>query len=366
MFALVDRSRRGPELTGLSGVGRVDMHGEPEAIRAAADELLEGRRPAAVVALAERTVLAAARLRDDYGLGGNSVRTAMRCADKLHMKRAMHDAGVPVAPWASIETNTSSDELIEELGLPLVLKPRRDSGGRGQQRVDDPETLARALEGLPRHAMGWLAEGWIDGVEMSVESFVREGKPCFVNPTEYLVVRHANVLPAALAPAVRDEVLALNERALRAVEIVRGITHLELFLTERGPVFGELAARPPGGRLMPLLARAWGFDPWEALFALELGESYAFPATHGCVAGVWVLHPGAGQLEALRGLDEARKLAGIRSIEVTVAAGEQILPREGSGQDVGRIFADGATRDEVAASLRAARETLNFDFVTEE
>ena len=38
---------------------------------------------------------------------------------------------------------------------------------------------------------------------------------------------------------------------------------MEVFLGEEGPVFGEIAARPPGGYLMDLIPRAYGFDPWE-------------------------------------------------------------------------------------------------------
>jgi biotin carboxylase len=226
--------------------------------------------------------------------------------------------------------------------------------------VGDRDALAGALAGLPTQGYGWLAEARIEGVEMSVESFVRDGAVVFANPTEYIVQRHANLLPAPLTPAELEPVLELNRRALAAAGVVRGITHLELFRTADGPVFGELAARPPGGRLMPLLRRAWGFDPWEAALRLELDEPFAFPERPRRVAGVWILHPGAGTVAGVEGIDAARAVGHVDKVTVRVRPGDRVEEREGSGQDIGAIRASGPDRDTVAEALRRAEACLRI------
>lgn len=357
-----------PEADEIDRAASVDLHGPPSSIAETAAALLDGGRPSAVVAAAERTVLAAARLRADHGLPGNDPEVALRCADKVVMKRAMDAAGVPVARWREVGATTEATELIDALGLPLMLKPRRDSGGRGQVRCDDPETLARALRDLNSDdgtSHGWLAEGWVQGVEMSVETFVRDGAPCFGNPTAYHVPRHASILPAGLASEDWEAVQAFVARALAAAGVERGITHLELFRGEAGYVFGELAIRPPGGRLMPLLQRAWSFDPWEAVLRLELGQPFAFPTRARRAAGAWVLHPGSGTLRAVEGVEAASAVEGVRRVKLKLPAGPppwSIPPRLGSGQDLGAIFAEGPDAGAVARTLDAAHERLVFRF----
>ncbi len=365
-FALVGEGGRRADLAEIAGWAERDLHGSGAALEAAARELLGGRTPGAVVALAERTVLVAARLREAFGLPGNTHGVAERCADKLVMKRAMDAAGVRVAPWCEVLPGSRADELVAVLGLPLVLKPRRDSGGRGQAKLTTTVEVAATLEALVRErafdsGYGWIAEGWIDGVEMSVESFVVGGAPRLHNPTEYYVPRHANVLPAELPTDEWAAIQAFVSRALTVAGVERGMTHLELFRRADELVFGELAVRPPGGRLMTLLKRAWAFDPWEALLRLELGEAFEFPAAPRRTAGVWVLHPGHGTLRALEGVEQARAVPGVRRIALKVALGETIAEREGTGQDIGAIYAEAQTRDEVAQALSAARERLRFE-----
>lgn len=360
---LVAEGAQAPDHERVTAAGTIDLHGAFEPILGTARELLGGRPPAAVVALAERSVSVAARLREAFGLPGNSPTAALRCADKVEMKRAMGRAGVAVAPWREVGSGTRADELVEALGLPLVLKPRRDSGGRGQSKLESAAAVAECLEEVARTdtfdtAYGWLAEGWVEGVEMSIESFLADGATLLENPTEYYVLRHANILPAVLDARTWSEVRDLNQRALAAAGVTRGITHLELFRTARGPVFGELAARPPGGRLMTLLRRAWGFDPWKALLRLELGEELTLPRTPKRTAGVWVLYPGAGQVKRIDGLEAARATPHVRRIALKVGPGDSIGDRVASGVDVGSIHAEGPDRDRVAEALRTAHARL--------
>ena len=366
VHVLVARGRRVPDVPELAGVREIDLHGPTQPIADEARDLLAGERPAAIVAMAERTVLVAARLRQTFGLPGNDAEVALRCADKLEMKRAMGAGGVPVAPWRELRRDSDASELIEALGLPIVVKPRRDSGGRGQRRFDDQRSLAQALEQLAgegafENGYGWLAEGWLDGVEMSIEAFVHSGLPRFQNPTEYYVSKHANILPAQLDAAQWRALREFDARALAAAGVERGVTHLELFRTPAGPIFGELAIRPPGGRLMALLRSAWGFDPWEALLRLELGEIVGFPTAPRRVAGVWILHPGNGHVRAIRGLEDVRALPHVRRVALKVRQGESIAERQGTGQDVGALYADGPDRDTVAAALTRAHRRLQIE-----
>lgn len=362
-YVILARGRSHPEHELIRGVCEVDLHADIAPIVEAARELLGEATPAAIVALAERTVVVAAQLRAAFGLPGNSPATALACADKLVMKRCMDAAGIPVAPWREVKPDTSAEELMRALGLPILIKPRRDSGGREQRRCDDQQALRETLAHIAgeQASKGWLAEAWLVGREMSIESLVHEGSVCFSSPTEYFVPRHANIVPAALEPELWERLQDFVQGAIGAVGVERGITHLELFQTEQGLVFGELASRPPGGRLMTLLTRAYDSNAWEALLRLEVGEPVRFPSAAQRTAGVWILHPGSGTLLDLEGVEEVRALPGIRRLALKVSSGSKIAERAGSGQDIGAIYAEGSTRDEVAQVLAQARSMLRFE-----
>lgn len=323
-------------------------------------ELCAGERPGAVVPVGEGAVTAAAWARTELGLPGNDRECARCCTDKIAMKRACAEHGVRCTAWRVVEPGAAPGELVRELGLPLVLKRPRTSGSRGLVLARDETSAAAALDERR------LAERFVHGREMSVESFVLGGRVLFTNPTEYLVPLHANVLPAALPAEVLAAVLRLNERAVAAMGVERGMTHVELFLTPEGPVFGEIAARPPGGRIMALLQRAWGFDPWEALLRVELGEDPGLPEAPRRLAGVWILHPGAGRVRAVEGAADAQAVPGVRRLVVRVGAGDEIPPRLGSGQDVGFIEVEGARRDDVVVALERACSALRFRLGAEE
>lgn len=317
-------------------------------------EALGETSPAAIVAVAEGAVPAAAEARALYGLAGLSRESAGRCHDKARMKQAALAHGVPSAKGSLVDERTSADQLLDELGLPVVLKVPVSSGGRG---VHVSYTRADLLAHL---RPGLLAERFTRGVEMSVETLLARGAVLFRNHTRYLEPRWANVVPAALDEDTARAVDGLVDDVHAALGVDHGMTHVELFLTDDGPVFSEIAARPPGGHLMELIGLAYGFDVWEALLRVELGDDPTLPSSASGFAGVVVLHPGAGVVAEVRGIEEAAGAPGVVRARCRVTGGDRVKPRVGSGESVGEIVVvaeDGVT---CAERLRAARDRIGF------
>jgi biotin carboxylase len=242
--------------------------------------------------------------------------------------------------------------LIRQLGLPLVLKPLDSSGSRGS-------VVARSQEDLAAHLVpGMVAETYVHGLEMSVEAFVFQGRVLFTNLTEYLLPLWANLVPATLCEHTRAEVLELNRAVIEALGIRQGMTHLELFLTPSGPVFSEIAIRPPGGYLMDLIRRSYGFDPWQTALDLEMGIETSLPERASTVSGMWLLHPGRGTVRHISGKRNCRQIPGIREVSCRVRVGDVLTPRLGSGESSAYFIAEGSTRSDVVRALDQARKTL--------
>ena len=315
-------------------------------------ESVQRHRPAAVVALTERSVVPAAHLRAALGLDGLSVEAAHVCTDKRAMKRAARAAGLACADVVEAGDGIGGAALVERLGLPLVLKSAVGSGGRGTEIVSD---RAAVPDVLPPGAM---AESFVEGVEMSVETLAH-GAGVWLNPTEYVVPGWSSLVPAPLAPTERAEVAAFAERARQSLGVGRGMTHLEVFRTASGPVFGEMAARPPGGHLMALIERAYGFDPWEAVIQIELGETPALPASADRVSAARILHPGPGVVTRAEGAEAARALGA--EVALRVAPGDVVGEREGTGQEVGHVVVTAATADAARARLAEAVAAIRLE-----
>ena len=359
-----------PESQGTSPAGPVWMVGHRNgAIRAATEMGLESvtlppaatgelerlAGPIAVVATTEAGVEQAAALRERYALPGISVATARICTNKRLMKQAAREAGIPTARWMSVSTETSAEDVMDVCGLPVVVKAPVSSGSRS---IRTCYTLAQLRDTL---SPGQLCESLIRGVEMSVESLLADGQCLFRNYTRYYRPGWASIVPADLDDEQRRQIDAVVDRVHVAFGCHSGMTHAELFLTDDGVVLGEIAARPPGGRLMELIERSYEFDPWQAVLQVALGwpvETQPVPRRY---AGVWLMHPGAGVIGRTSGQSAARAVPGVTQVSLRTRRGRVLTAREGTGQSVGEIYAEGSTMKACEESLQAAHAAIDIE-----
>lgn len=300
----------------------------------------------------EASVVAASHARRALGARKAPHSVARHCHDKLLMKRRLRDAGVPVTDFVDLGREEELERL-DELGLPLVVKDRASSGSRGIEVLSDPDIPSHALR-----ARGRIAERFVVGDEMSVESFVHDGRIVWTSTTKYWRPKFVNVVPAGLGEPELEAVLGLNRDALLALGIRWGMTHFELYLTADGPVVGEVALRPPGGYIMRCIELAYGFDPWDALCAVELGEAPDVPPGAGRPTAVVVLHPGEGTVTAVGGLDAVRAHPACVDALLKVEPGSEVGLRVGVGEDVGRVLLQADDHERLDDAIRFVEGTL--------
>jgi D-alanine-D-alanine ligase len=94
---------------------------------------------------------------------GSGVLASALAMDKVQSKRLFEIANIPTAEWCYPAT----EEAVLQLGLPVVIKPRREGSSVGVTIVHQRDQLAPALSqaGGPRSA---LAERYIVGREIEV------------------------------------------------------------------------------------------------------------------------------------------------------------------------------------------------------
>jgi hypothetical protein len=205
----------------------------------------------------EAHVLPAARVRERCGIPGISSRTAWLSRDKVAMKEALRQAGVPTAASAGISRPGEAAEFARTHGFPVILKPRDAAGAAGTFRADDPDTLAQAIH----------ASGLADGAPVAIEEFV-EGHEGFYDTLtvegrvacDFISHYFPNVLEAMRTRWISPQIVATNRmdvpayaevremgrRVIGALGITTAATHMEWFFGPRGLKFSEIGVRPPG------------------------------------------------------------------------------------------------------------------------
>jgi len=309
----------------------------PERIREQIRAAFPDQQFSHVIAGTEAGVIAASVSRRQLGARISSTLTGTRCRDKLLMKQHLAGFGIPMTRFLADSPDLDPAAVFATLGVPVVRKFRKSSGGKGLQ------LLQRVEDYMPGRHGSAILERYIDAPEASVESFIDRGRIRFANITSYHRKGHCNFVPAAFDPALERTLLALNERCIGALGISWGMTHLEVYLTPKGPLFGEIALRPPGGYIMNAMQHAWDFNPWQAFLAMELGESFSFPERPVCYAAAEVLHPGAGIVKSVHGKAQVLDEQGVQEFRFKVKPGDVIDERTGLGQDAGYVVHASAT-----------------------
>jgi len=273
--------------------------------------------------------------------------------DKYQMKLRAREFNIPITSFHLIDENDTSEFLIEKLGLPLVIKPLSESGARGVSIIQS------ALEAEPLIKPGLLAESFVAGSEVSVETFIHAGKPIFHNITDYIHQWRKSIMPAELDEALAEKILALNDQALKAFGVESGITHAEFYLTKEGPVFGEMAVRPPGGYYMDLMELSYGFDPWKLYVQLETKEEPDIPNNRPLkYSSVLMIHPGEGTVASIEGLDQVKSIAEIDRFKLKADVGDQVSSHVSTSSEIGHIIMSSSNNKKLLENMEFIEQNL--------
>jgi biotin carboxylase len=168
-----------------------------------------------------------------------------------------------------------------------------------------------------------------------------------------------------LDAATQEAVKRTAENAGRALGIMTGNVKGDLVVSRGKPYVIELAARASGGyfctREIPLNT---GVDFIGAVIKLALGE-HVDPAELEPKRQTPIVQryafPAPGRVMRIAGLDEARRVAGVEEVIVTVAPGDDIASPTHSGCTAAMVLATGKSVAHARASAAAALAALRIE-----
>lgn len=124
---------------------KLDLLNVKKKVELKAEELNEKYKFTHVCYQAEQDILRAARLREFFGLGGQTFRNALAFRDKVLMKEEVEKAGLSVPPFSRVHSYSSILLHYKKFGLPLVAKPTCGMGAVDTFILRDEEDLKKLL-----------------------------------------------------------------------------------------------------------------------------------------------------------------------------------------------------------------------------
>lgn len=314
-----------------------------------------------------RTVAAVA---EELKLPGLSRQVARIVTDKALMREKYAEEDVPSPRFKIAYSLDEAIKAIDELSLPVVIKPSDNAGSRGVTKIDKETEIQDAYE----RANGFseqgkvLIESFMEGVEVSVEAVVYQGRIKILSlsdkirtPPPYLL--DTTVIFLSNYPKeTQDKICEVARKAIRAVGINNGAVHIEIMMTAEGPKMVELAARGPGFKVFTdMIPYVTGVDVTEGIIRLALGEEpdLEIRANRGSVLKFIGAAP--GRIKEIKGKDEVRNISGVFEFELYLGVGDKIRPLTCGDDRVGHIISFADSREKAFEVIEKAERLLEIE-----
>ncbi|MFD2467703.1 ATP-grasp domain-containing protein [Amycolatopsis silviterrae] len=344
-------------------------------IVAAIEEAGVAERLLGVFSTVEYSVVAAAEVARAFRVPGLSPEAALNARYKQRTRALCAAAGVPVPGFAWVESAAAAARAAARIGGPVVVKPPSEAGGIGVRLCAGPEeaaahydTIAAVTDrrGNPRPP-GALVEQYVSGCQVSVE-VLHDGRAHRVvgvtdelfGPRPHFVELGENY-PSLLPERVRRACADVAVRALRAIGHDFGVAHVEVKVTENGPVLIEINGRLAGAQITRLIHEAHGVRlPREAI-RLHAGLAPDLTAHRDRAAAVrYLTCPRGGVLREVRGRAAAEAAPGVVEVEFYVGPGDPVRSPRNIQDVTGYVTAVGDTPGEAALRADAAAAEIGF------
>jgi biotin carboxylase len=326
---------------------------------------------------ADRAVPIVARVAELLGLPGIGSAAAHLATNKIAMRRAFAEHGVPQPRFAAVRDWESAKAACETIGFPAVLKPADSAGQRGLFLVRDIDGLARSLPLTLAASTTQEAvlETFHEGREVNTLLVARADDVKLITASDRIRpegigfgVALTHLYPSTLFGDALAEVERVALAAVHAIGLRNGIAYPQLLVGEGNQVrLVEIAARIPGGQMVEVPRYGVGIDLVEVAVKQALGEPVPDELVTPQFQQPFAIHfltadPGplpTGVVQSVGPLDKALAFPGVDRAEAWIDVGETIRPVQTDGDRRGYVIARGGTNLEALERAEAASRLID-------
>jgi D-alanine-D-alanine ligase len=207
---------------------------------------------------------------------GSGVLASALAIDKQATKRLWSSFHLATPQFAMLQANSNWDQIIKDLGLPIIVKPAREGSSLGLSKVTQAQDLPKAYELAAKLDRDVMAEQCIIGEELTCP-IVGDGDQARALPVIRIVAPDSNydyhnkyfsddtryLCPTGLDISVEEKVQALALSAYKALGC-KGWGRADVMIDNASgkPYLLEMNTAPgmTGHSLVPMAAKAAGVE----------------------------------------------------------------------------------------------------------
>jgi D-alanine-D-alanine ligase len=214
---------------------------------------------------------------------GSGITGAVLSMNKRLSKQVWQSQGLPTPKYVRLNRQSNPQQIVEELGLPLVIKPVNEGSSIGMSKVTSVEALHQAINLAFDYDDEVIAEQWVHGAEYTVSILNGEALPVIrlTTPREfydfeakYLADSTEYLCPCGLSDADEKRCQQLAINAFNALNM-SGWGRIDVMADQYGDFYLLEANSVPGmtdHSLVPMSARQAGIS-FENLVGQVLNSS---------------------------------------------------------------------------------------------
>jgi biotin carboxylase len=312
------------------------------------------------------------KLRDELCLPGPGAQMTARLTDKGEQRNIWQDHGVPGPAHKVADSLASAIDILQSSQFPVILKPCDSAGSRGVSVFKSVDELSDAtIQNAFAHASNGrvIIEGFMDGLEHTVEMFSIEGQPQVLAVTEKRKIPGTRgtvamelsspTSPAHLVRKIEDAA----KQAISALGYQSGPSHCEVILMADGKV-----------GLVEVAGRGGGFNVFDkfipAVSGINIARLTALAAAGRPInsldierkKGVLRFFPTQpGKLLSILGFHEANLIRGVDAAPFA-NIGEVYGPPIDDGSRLGYILSVSDSLEEALHNADLAESKVTFSF----
>ncbi len=202
---------------------------------------------------------------------GSGVLASALCMNKVMTKRVWRGAGLPTPDFVVMERGYDAQAVVNQVGLPLMIKPAEEGSSLGMTKVETIEDFDDAWQCAAGYPGEVIAEHWINGKEYTVGILGAEALPVirldtprtfFDFEAKYRATDTQYHCPCGLPSADESALQLLASEAFKVVG-ASGWGRVDLIVDAQGnPWLIEINTIPgmTDHSLVPMAAAAAGID----------------------------------------------------------------------------------------------------------
>lgn len=328
-----------------------------------------------IMPVRDYAVRAASKMADKLSLNGIGGETSEILTNKLLLREACEKYSIPHPRYAKI---TSINDLKEFYrGEPIIFKPANRQASLGISKINSNEDIENAwnytinAEESNKQIIKrdfsdeYIAEEFVDGYEVSVETIVQNGKIIFNNITSKIsledsFVEVGHIVPANIDIDIKKKIEKEKLDFVEKLNIKNGLLHSEWKVSNGSPILIECAGRTPGDGISTLISNTYEFNFFSQVCRVYLGEMINIKNVPKKVSTVRFFIGQPGVIKDILGVDILGNNKNIIKSTINVKRGNIVTGTKSSWDRLGLFFTYADSYEQVENDVNEIMNTVKF------